>query len=102
MKMYVGAPPGGRDYHELTTLTDAAGRHWRVYRREKLHAKTCWQSFKLASLEPCGKANYWLLYHPPTGQVGQSRDARLLPKRDPELYAQLVKLFPDVDAYKKT
>ena len=93
---FIGQPPGGRDYQELgTTLTDAAGRHWRVYHRAKLHAKTTWQSFKLASLEPVTKGNYWLTYNPETGRVGQSRDARLLPKRAPELYKQLVELFPD-------
>ena len=97
-KQYVGQPPGGRDYQELATLTDTEGRRWRVYHRAKLHARTCWQGYKLASVEPVQKANYWLVHNPETGKVGQSKDAKLLAKRDPILFKQLVELFPDVGA----
>ena len=94
-KHFIGQAPGGRGYAEVGTIADTEGRHWLVYHRARLHAKTTWQSFKLAATEPVPKGNYWMTFNPATGRVGQSRDAKLLAKRAPELYAQLVQMFPD-------
>jgi len=89
MRKHKGNPPPPREWE----LIHSFGKKWVLYRRRK--SKSDWVNFKLISIKPRRKANYWFSFYPYEEKISINRDTLKLMKHFPTLFNRISKAIKE-------